>query len=376
VAKKTRKSKKDRIFNNRPRKLFRKYIPTSEVVFSAGFVGVVILMGAWFAAQKENYDPSERDISMELMIAGQTEDNLYRTPLQRWVDPSKAAAGGGAPSFDLGVFPDTMLDGGWTPASRYQVFEPETMFEKINGAAPQYINFGAEYLHYIAIADPTGAHELSIELYDMVAFENALGIFGAQRDRSRTIDEMRNVYYYPTEVGALGIFERYYVKIVGTSDDRVVKDKTTEVLAKLSQAPGLESAVIPRFFTVFNEALGIPFQDITYLKNDAFQYGFAKEFWFGVIPDGGEARYYAHEAASPEEALTLFQKLKENQAFDYEIVSESDREVVMKHKFLDSYLALNRIDNMVYGVDGAAATEDLDDWLIALEGYLLNGEEA
>jgi len=109
-------AKADRIFTNRPRKIFRKHIPTTEMLFGIGFVIFTIAMGVWFAAKRDAYDPTERDISFELLAANTVQDTLYKAPLKRWQDPSAAPTAGGAPS--LGIFPDGILQDGWEAATR------------------------------------------------------------------------------------------------------------------------------------------------------------------------------------------------------------------------------------------------------------------
>ena len=72
-----RKKSKDKVFNDRSRKIFRHYFGASELAFGVFFILFTVAMGAWFVMQRDNYDPGERDISMELMIAQQAKLSYF-----------------------------------------------------------------------------------------------------------------------------------------------------------------------------------------------------------------------------------------------------------------------------------------------------------
>jgi hypothetical protein len=365
-------AKKDKVFNDRKRKIFRKRIPDTEALFGIVFVGFTVLMGVWFIAQSDNYDPTERDISMTLMEEGSVEDNLYRTPLERWVDPSMRNASLGPSQPQLGVFPEPILEGGWQPSTRLQEFVPDTLFEKINGAAPQYINFGFQKLHFIGIEQPGSDYEINIELYDMAAFENAMGIFSAQRDASREVLTEGPVYYYETSIGAIGIVGPYYFKLTGTAEDAVISKKARQMvrtLAKLTSA-----ADMPKAYDTFLNLMGIPFDRIAFEKSSVFQYDFANDFWFASPIEGEDQRYYVHEAESAEAAQALMDQLLQEQLFEYDLVEEADASVTLKHKFLDTYMTIERSENVIYGVEGAPAEEGLHETMATLQGAFLNEE--
>lgn len=367
--------KKDPIFNQRKRRVFRTQIPAGEIAFGAVFVLIVIGMGWWFLAKRDDFDPTERDISMELMEEGSVEDTLYRTPLQRWSDPGQASGTASAATVDVGIFPPEILDGGWTPATRIQEFDESNLYEKINGAAPQYFQFGFVRLHFIGLEQAAAGLELNIELYDMGAFENALGIFAAQRDKDRELEELGNAHYYPTTVGAIGIVNQYYFKLTGNEEASAIADKAMQILGSFSALPGGDTEP-PRAFTVFREVLNIPFAGIGFEKNDVFQFQFAQNFWFGTPDINGDFRYYVHKADSDEAARELFDQLVENNLYDYDEVLRTEDSVILTHKFLETRLAMKQVGPWVLGFDGASAELDAEGTLATLQEAFLSDEEA
>ena len=137
VAPGKKSKKKDKVFNDRPRKIFRKIIPNGEVVFGVFFIGFVLLMGVWFALRRDDFDPGERDVAIEVLIAQSVEDHLYEPPLLRWVDPALAYTSGPVMQ-DLGPFPASIVGNGWAPDGRLPEFYATNRYDELNGQAPPH----------------------------------------------------------------------------------------------------------------------------------------------------------------------------------------------------------------------------------------------
>lgn len=369
-------ARRERIFTNRRRRVYRKEIPRNEVVVGVSLLVLLGSFGLWVLSRQDAFDPSERDISMEVLRASEVTDRLYRTPLERWVDPSDAR--GDAPAraaTPLGPFPSAILAGGWTPSSRLQQFDETNLFEKIDGAAPQYIQYGFQGLDFISIASPDADLEINIELYDMSQLPFAMGIFAAQRNEDQALETFERAHFFRTPAGALGVLGPYYFKLTGNQNSDAVRDKAFEIVQALSTMD-IESRAQPKLYEVFVDRLNIPFERITFERQDAFQYDFAREFWFARAHSTGALRYYAHESRSAEEAQELFDALLENHLFDYALVRQTDREVVLKHNYLNTYLALARTANFIYGVEKAPDEAVLRESLESINRVLFDDEES
>ncbi len=369
------KAKVDRILTNRERKVFRKHIPRVEVWFGAGFIVFVLIMGGWFAAQEDAYDPADRDITMEVMEAGAVEDKLYRTPLQRWVDPAKAMMAGGVAqaAVDTGIFPATILDGGWTISGRVQAFTPQTVYEKINGAADQYIQYGLDQAFFVGLENPAAGISTNLEVYYHKTFANALGIFSAQRDPDKVVESGEDAYFYPTTVGLIGIAGPYYFKVTGAQEGEPTLAKAKQLagmMAKMSEGKG----EVPAGFEVFATDLAVPFGDIQFQKEDVFQFAFAKDFWFGQLPDNGP-RLFLHEAPDEAAADALLKQLVDNSLMEYTATEQNPDGAVLKHKFIEDVLLFNKRGSMVYGLDGTADLNAAHEKLQTLEGALFGEEQ-
>lgn len=362
-----RKTKKDKIFNDRPRKVFRKRISPVEITFSVFFIFIVVAMGTWFFAQRDNFNPEDRDVGMAAMIDGAVVDTLYRKPFVPWIDP-ELVQGGAVPAVYTGIFPSGILAGGWKISSRVQDFSPKTLYEKINGAADQYINFGLVAMHYVSIEKASEDAEIIVEIYDMGSFPNALGIFAAQRDAGKAVDRLDDAYYFPTSAGAIGIVNSFYFKISGNKDAPVIHDKAAELLQQIMTIEN-EAAAMPETFAVLSQKLNVPFDGIEYVKNDVFQFSFAQDFWFGQPSVESQWRYFIHKAGSSEEAAGLVEKIVENQLFDYSLVEKRDDMVVLKHDFLN-YFNIMQEGGWIFGIEGAEELGPLEESSNLLRGVL------
>ena len=106
-----------------------------------------------------------------------------------------------------------------------------------------------------------------------------------------------------------------------------------------------------------------------------YQYDFAHDFWFARPEASRDARYYVHSAKNSEEAGTLYDKLLENHLYVFTVVKQSADKVVLKHNFLNTYMALARHENWVYGVENVPDINAVERVLITLTNALFEDEE-
>lgn len=337
----------ERVLNPLKRKVLRHEFPRWETRFGIAFPVLLAVVGLWVLAQRDAYDPADRDIATEVLAADAVEDTLYHAPMIPWREPG---AGTAAASPDLGIFPPELLAGGWAVDGRVETYDPDTVYEKINGAAEQYLAFGFERLHYVTITD--GRASITTEVYDQGRFANTLGIFAAQRSDDRAVATDDGLFSYATPVGAVAGIGRYYLKVAADRQDEAVVAKARSLVPALASLPA-GSDDVPLGFRLFADDLGVGFGDIAFVASDAFQFAFASDFWFAAAP-GGQARYFLHEATSPGEARDLFGKIVEEQSWEHTVVEQDDGRAVMQHDFLGTLFVVQTNGPFVFGVEGAA----------------------
>lgn len=260
---------------------------------------------------------------------------------------------------DLSPFPAQVLDGGWSASGPVEHYDTETVFNKIDGAADQLLQYGLKQLDWLTIVQTDTKEELSIELYDMAAAENALGIFAAQRGKEKTVQKAGAAYYYTTQPGAIGFLGKIYFKISGTKTSPAIEEKTAGLVLALATLK-TETAKVSKPYRLLAEYLKIPFEGISFEKADVFQYDFAKAFWFGKPDKEKPLRYYLHEEASETSAKALYQKLLENNLYDFDSVKQEDAQAILRHKFLQTFTSLHVQGTLLFGIEGAPGQADLD----------------
>jgi hypothetical protein len=343
----------DRVFNRQARKVLRRKIGLAETVFGACFIVVLALSTFWVLAQKDNFDPADRDISYETLQVDSTGEVLYETPLKLWVEPGRPGAAA-APALDTGIFPAAIVGEGWGLDGRVESFDPSNVYEKINGAAEQYLAFGFRSLHWATLTD--GTRSIAIELYDQGSFANVLGIFAAQGGSQREVQTEGDMFYYRTSVGAIGGYGPYYFKIAGDDASEAVLAAAARILATMDDLPAQESSA-PLAYHVMTRRLGLSLGDVAYERENVFQYDSLSDFWFGKVPKEADARYFMHAEADAAAAAQVYERFLQEQARDHKVLDQSDDRVLMQHGFLKTIFALQREGAILMGVDGAATRE-------------------
>lgn len=367
-ASKKKKKRSEKIFNDRPRKIFRKIISSSERTFGVLFLGVVVVMGVWFLAQKGNFDPGERDISMQVMIDSIVEDHLWEPPLEIWVEPGSVVAGASAGP-DVGIYPASVTSEGWTTLRAVKTFDFDTLYEKVDGQETQYKDFGFQFMHFLDISKAGTDFECKIELYDQAEFQNALGVFSEQRNPGSAVEGVGGAWLTRTSNGALGIYNQYFFKFSGNLDDPAFSDHAAQVILDFSTANEGGGAT-PAPFTTLARDLGVAFQDIGYRKEDVFQYDFAKDFWFGGTGDDPNAKFFIHQAESADAAKALFDLIVEEHQWDYDVLEQTETDAFYTHEFLKTFNTVNHTGPYVFGLEGMPDKATLGAKLDALRKVL------
>jgi hypothetical protein len=367
---------RNRVFNTVPRRIFRRSISRAENVTAGLLLGVLVAAGAWVLAQRDAYDPGERDISAEALESARVQDTLYRTPLKPWTEPGSTSSAGAAgiaqaaATPDLGLFPRGILDDGWRLEGRVDVFDPDTLYTKIDGAAEQYLAFGFRRLYYATIVKD--ADFINLEIYDQGDVPGTIGIFAAQRDAGNRLERLGQAYFYRTPVGALGIAGTHYFKVSGSAESPAIRAKADALVPLLARAPGSATPSGLGPFRALTDGLKVPFDGIAFEKANVFGYEFLGDTWFGKA-GRGDARYFVHEAKGDGDAGAVLARLAQEHENEYTAISAdgtgNDRRLY-KHKFLDAWFAVERRGALLFGIDAAPDRASAESLLRRLEEVL------
>jgi len=147
-------------------------------------------------------------------------------------------AGGGEQETELaGLLPEAGKEGEWRIASEPRFYEPENLFEYINGAADEYLLYGFRRVVTADYDAGTGPTSVNVEIYLMESPIHAFGIYAAERSPAEK----------PADVGVMGYLGAnalnfykgpYYVKITSF-------DFSKDMSASLMKMAGSIAGKIP-----------------------------------------------------------------------------------------------------------------------------------
>ncbi len=126
---------------------------------------------------------------------------------------------------------------GW-PRGAVERYEPDALFEKINGKADAYIALDVEDLQFAGYSDPKDPSVFAdVYIFDMGAALNAYGIYRAQRSGKETAFEVPEE---GSRAGSAVFFRKgsHYVEVVGSGPQAAVETRAlaTAVAAALPAA--------------------------------------------------------------------------------------------------------------------------------------------
>ena len=79
---------------------------------------------------------------------------------------------------------------GWKVTSGPQFFEPQNLWEYINGQAEMYLDYGFELVATAVYTTLDGVRSMAIEIYRMQSPKHAFGIYAAERSPRDTYIKM------------------------------------------------------------------------------------------------------------------------------------------------------------------------------------------
>jgi hypothetical protein len=333
------------LFNTRRHRVLRKHVPVGENITSLLVAGALALLVLWVVSQREHFDPATRELPPELLQGSRPEIAIYTPPLKIWAAPGLASAA----TPDLGLFPPAMLDGEWTLAGRVRRFDAGNLYEKINGEAEKFFKHGFRALHYALIRAQGDGAEIGIELYDQGDVGGSSGIFAAHGAADREVRERGGVAFYETGVGVIGRKGRFFFRAAG---DRSSDSVTAKAAQLVDAFAGLEDATqtAPEGLRLLTRVMGVAEADVALLQENAFQLDFAKDFWFGRLPDTDDGELFVHVAASEQAATKLLDALLEEQRHEYREIASDTPWTTMRHGVLGTYFAIGLRGRVLFGL--------------------------
>jgi len=192
---------------------------------------------------------------------------------------------------------------GWTVAPETEVFNPDNLFERINGAAPLFIE--NNFVELTCLTCTRGDDYITVQAYRHATPEDAFGMYASER-----ADDMQHF-----DIGGEAQGDNYglyffagavYVKITASADD-VASVSAMQSIAKTLADKIDPAASLPTMFKAFPAENKIPFSE-TYITRNYIGHKFLHPaFTADYVADGRRFQVFVIDGQTEENAQTIIE---------------------------------------------------------------------
>jgi len=209
----------------------------------------------------------------------------------------------------IALLPKDAESPGWQAVASPQFFEPQNLWEYINGQAEMYIDYGFQLVVTLEYRSVDGAKSLAIEIFQMKNPKHAFGIYAAERSTDDRLIDMGTQGYLGENV--LNFWKgRYYVKLTSfqvSSDTSEILIMLASVIAAKIKGTYSEPELFGCFPTKNRVQLSERFIPKNFLGQSFLENGYRVEYKNG----GSSYQVFLVKSASREKAVEVFAKYED-----------------------------------------------------------------
>jgi len=196
------------------------------------------------------------------------------------------------PKFEIPFELSSLVPAGFETLSKVEVYNPENLYEKINGKAPLYTESGFEKLStHRFVSRSNESLWMELYVYNMGTVKNAFSVYSVQRRaEAELFPPMR--FAYKTGNALYFVHGKYYIELVGSSESAELFTATAEVARKIRANLAIDHD------TGIAELALFPQEDLVW---ESIKLYLANAFGFERLTDTFTARY-----KSGDDGLTAF----------------------------------------------------------------------
>jgi hypothetical protein len=379
VAKQSDKSAggEDRVFIKDGFRAFRRTYRVREVYWGAGTGALLIGIVGWVGWKGAHPDPSLFDMSAALVGNAPAEgaaevDAVERRAAERLgaprprSEPGEHPGGAGAADGNRASAADVPADRGPLPAGlanglyregKLGAYDADNLYIKINGRAGYFQAFGVKTLHTLTLeGGPESAPaSVDIEAYDLAESRNAIGAYNGERPPGiESVSEDGSTYHFDRNAGFLAR-GRFYVRFIGSDESPAVVSEVRRLLDLFRQQ--LVGEALPWGFALFVDQLKLSPSAVTYVKSNAFSFGFARDVFKASLSPADskeDMEAFVVAAADAAAARALAARYAEGFASLGKAAGQTPANVALfEDEFLATFSAASVVERWVIGVRGA-----------------------
>jgi hypothetical protein len=290
-------AKEKRVLNPNPYRHYRRTYRTAEVRAGMGVLAVLGLVTWWVVWKGAHPDPA----LFSSLVPKDATTTAGRGGAPRASGPASIAGAAPASAAPVPTLPANLAASGWS-AGKPTFFDASNLYEKIDGRAEYFLSRGFKSLAFVSLTkDGAPATTVDVELYDLTSSDNAFSAFNGEKPADVKAKERSDTLWYTSPNALFLTRGGFYARAIGSDQGPEVKIALVQLTKALSA--GLASSERPFAQKLFEEALGVAPDKISFLAENAFSFGFASRVHTAQLPDESDAFLVA--TRSPADAAAL-----------------------------------------------------------------------
>lgn len=331
----------DRLFNPDGFRHYRRRYSLVELRWGFAVLALLVAISAWVAYRGARPDPA--------LFAALIPPTTKGGPTSAYLAKRVGKASPETPRAKRGPLPADLAPAGWVEGALGH-FDSKNVYEKINGRESYYKSFGFERLSCLLLKHGASGATIDIELFDQGSSQNALGAYAGERgedQKDRQIAgglarQVRNALYLTRG--------RYYLRAIGSDEAATTRAALSQLEKRFVQATTLGGAALPWAYALLAR-VGVDKSAVTYLKENAFSFDFAKDVYAGrTRKEGPQA--FVQTAVDAATAKRLAREFEKSFASYGEAVGKKDARWI-KDEFIGAYSTAVDLEHVVVGVRAA-----------------------
>lgn len=365
-----KKGDEERIFVKDGLRSFRKTFRVVEVYWGAGTGAVLLGIVGWVTWKGTHPDPSLFDMSAALEGGGPSPEAAGVPPVEAGArraaprlgapraEPGAEPAPGGAAAgaVERGPLPVSLAQGGYREG-KLGAFSADDMYVKINGRAGYFQAFGARSLHTVTLDGPSEAAPASvdIEVYDLGESRNAIGAYNGERPPEIESTQADGSTFHFDRNAAFLARGPYYVRFIGSDESAPVVAEVRRLLEVFRRE--IAGEALPWGFALFVDQLKLGSSAVTYVKSNAFSFGFARDVFkasLSAADSKDDMEAFVVALADPAAAQAMAAQYGEGFASLGKPGGQGPKGVRwIEDEFLGTFSGASAVERWVIGVRGA-----------------------
>lgn len=263
----------DRLFNPDGFRHYRRGYSLVELRWGLVTLGLMAAILAWVLYRGAHPDPA--------LFAALVPPATRGGPASAYLSKPVGGAPHARKPARRGPLPTKLAPAGWKEGSPAH-FDAKNVYEKINGRESYYKSFGFTGLSCLLLKHEGSGATIDIELFDQGQPRNALGAYAGERgegQKDRVVAGgvarlVRNALYLTRG--------RFYLRAIGSDESPTVKAALRHVETRFVGAKGSAGATLPWAYALLAK-VGVETSAISYEKENAFSFDFAKDVYAGRL---------------------------------------------------------------------------------------------